>query len=90
MTGQFVVDLTIEWRGYFFLALFYLLPVMLFQLFQILLKGQAPAEQKLPQILQKLYEQQNTILDFFIQLQGQVYNMMVLLLHQQPLLLVKQ
>ena len=63
---------------------------MLFQLFQILLKGQAPAEQKLPQILQNLYEQQNTILGFFTQLQGQVYNMMVLLLHQQPLLLVKQ
>ena len=72
------------------MALLYLLLLMLFQLFQILLRGQAPAEQKLPQILQRLYEQQNTILDFFTQLQDRVFNMTDLLLLQQLPQLVKQ
>ena len=53
-------------------------------------QGQVPAEPKLPQILQRLYEQQNIILGFFTQLQDQEYSMTDLLLLQQLPQLVKQ
>ena len=61
------------------MVLLYLLLATLYQLFQISLRGRAPAEQKLPQLLQNLYEQQSIILGFSIQLQDQEYNMMDLL-----------
>ena len=62
------------------MALLYLLLVTLCQLYLILRRVVPPAEQKLPQILQNLYEQQNIILGFFIQLQDQEYSMTDLLL----------
>ena len=65
------------------MVLLYLLLATLFQLFQIFSREVLRVEQKLPQLLQNPYEQQNIILGFSIQLQDQEYNMMDLLYLQQ-------
>ena len=62
------------------MALLYLLLVTLCQLYLILRREVPQVEQKLPQLLQNLYEQQNIILGFSIQLQDQEYSMTDLLL----------
>ena len=65
------------------MALLYLLLVTLCQLYLILRREVPQVEQKLPQLLQNLYEQQNIILGSCIQLQDQAYSMTDLLLVHQ-------
>ena len=72
------------------MALLYLLLVTLCQLYLILRKEAPQVEQKLPQILQNLFEQQNIILGTSIRLQDQEYSTTEALLHLQLLQLVKQ
>ena len=72
------------------MALLYLLLVTLCQLYIILRKEAPQVEQKLPQILQNLFEQQNIILGTSIRLRDLEYNTTEALLHLQLLQLVKQ
>ena len=72
------------------MVLLYLFLATLFQLFQISHREVPQVEQKLPQLLQNLYEQQSIILGFSIQLQDQEYSMMDLLYLQHLPQLAKQ